>query len=631
MCGVLLYINHKDGVDLDKFHTALSLQNHRGPDDFGVYVAKRPESALEDARKYSSSRPFLAVGHKRLSIIDLSTQSRQPVVNHKKRTFMSYNGEIYNFMDFASNSTSQSDTLTLFELLNTNYVNCLDSLNGMWGIIFGDLNKGEITFCRDRYGKKPLYYHCSDTSIIISSEIKSIYYILNKDRVVNPRLLSRYLIAKLTPYPNNIETFYHGIKSVMPGEVLTYKIGTKSIINRASVTFKNYLEDLSDVSKNNLIEKIKNDLEYSVSLRLRSDVKVGVLISGGVDSSAIAGYAANSNYHNVEFYTCHLVDNNNQVTKDLEFSRRLASDLGIKLNEIEISDQSYDFNNILRHLTKYSELPTNFLLSTVPTYLISKAMKENGVGVAIDGIGGDEIFGGYPSFQSLALAASSNSKLSLVLRYAGMWSKLNGFNAKSLVKFYTKIILSFITKNTFDGFDQINENLKALVKTNLHEYLDEGLQMIRERNTSYDVTERQEFEIQKYQLPFYLGTGDTFNMMNSIENRSPLLDVNLKKYTYISDKLNFDGGFSKSMLRQAMHQNIPDYIRWRSDKTGITSTFNLDKLLNKENLELIIDSNFIKEISQFSLSKEYLLKNKFIARSLLSLAVLDDVYKLKLN
>ena len=155
--------------------------------------------------------------------------------------------------------------------------------------------------------------------------------------------------------------------------------------------------------------------------------------------------------------------------------------------------------------------------------------------------------------------------------------------------------------------------------------------MIRERNTSYDVTERQEFEIQKYQLPFYLGTGDTFNMMNSIENRSPLLDVNLKKYTYISDKLNFDGGFSKSMLRQAMHQNIPDYIRWRSDKTGITSTFNLDKLLNKENLELIIDSNFIKEISQFSLSKEYLLKNKFIARSLLSLAVLDDVYKLKLN
>ena len=142
MC-VLLYINHKDGVDLDKFHTALSLQNHRGPDDFGVYVAKRPESALEDARKYSSSRPFLAVGHKRLSIIDLSTQSRQPVVNHKKRTFMSYNGEIYNFMDFASNSTSQSDTLTLFELLNTNYVNCLDSLNGMWGIIFGDLNKGE--------------------------------------------------------------------------------------------------------------------------------------------------------------------------------------------------------------------------------------------------------------------------------------------------------------------------------------------------------------------------------------------------------------------------------------------------------------------------------------------------------
>ena len=80
-----------------------------------------------------------------------------------------------------------------------------------------------------------------------------------------------------------------------------------------------------------------------------------------------------------------------------------------------------------------------------------------------------------------------------------------------------------------------------------------------------------------------------------------------------------------------MHQNIPDYIRWRSDKTGITSTFNLDKLLNKENLELIIDSNFIKEISQFSLSKEYLLKNKFIARSLLSLAVLDDVYKLKLN
>ena len=636
MCGVLLYINKKTGVNLQKFNEALDMQSHRGPDDRGVFYLDELDSrGFQETtlNQNHQSQPSLVIGHRRLSILDLTEGSRQPMVNSLKK-FLIYNGEFYNYKDYATKETSHSDALTLFSLLQDESFMGFNKVNGMWASIYGDIAKEKIYLSRDRYGKKPLFYYQGDGIFIASSEIKSIFHLTGKDREVNPRGLGKFIYGRLSPFnPLNHESFYKHISCIPPGGNLELDIKTLKLKILQDTKFQ-----FQAISHNSLSlqKEIEHDIEKSVLLRLMGDVKIGALVSGGVDSSFISGVIAQQGLaENVEFYTCHIVDQNSKVNSDLFYSRMLAKHLNIKLNEIKLPDlNASTFLGVCEELTKHAEVPVNFQLSSIPTYLISKHMQEKGIGIAIDGVGGDEVFGGYPSFQSMALALANQGKYIGAMENYLRWLKQYSPNSLLAAKLLAKVLQA-----TFTSQDHSNEPSKLCIDLQncfveeareLHDSIEEACFEMDQRNRFTTNTQRQLFEIERYQLPYYLGIGDSFNMANSIENRSPFLDCNLYKYIEMPEKFKNSIAFNKDILRKSMPSNIPDSIKFRKGKVGIGTPYGQEYLFSPEAKEIVLDSNFVRSIVKKELLNDTLVNDKYFFRSLFSIAMLDSKYPLSL-
>ncbi len=631
MCGILAYlsVNHKQKIST--FSEALKLQENRGPDDSGIYYLENNKLVEAKNEKSSDLVSSFIVGHNRLSIIDPSKKSRQPVLEDRK--ILSYNGEFYNFKDHSISKYKNSDTLTLFHNLKNHGIKFLDNVNGMWALFYGDLEHNEFFFARDRYGKKPLYYYKGESFLIISSEIKSIFHILNKKRIINKRALAFYLVGKLSPYLSDGNTFYKNIKAVKPGHILNFNFSKNKISLYKTIGFYEKTSNTLDYTKvrNQLFEEL-ND---SVKLRLTSDAIIGLQISGGVDSSLIAGFAAQNlqDREKLKFYTCHIIDKNNKVNRDLYYSRVLAKELNFSLNEVSINPNDKNlFLKIHKKISKSCEIPINIQLSTVPTYLISQKMKNDGVKVAIDGVGGDEVLGGYPKFDKLIIANLRSKKY---LNATKLFINKRSFENLNLNKTLFSILRlsKEFFKNSMSVFEVVCRDFLNLVvdkelKNNLilfstNYFFRDGLD---------NQKDRQLFEIQKYNLPFYLGIADSVNMINSIENRSPFLDYRLFKYIFMNENYKINRGFNKYILRDCVPSNVPDSIKWRRQKFGMTNVFSNDNFFTKESLEMIMDSNFI---NSFIKDKDLLMK-KFSSKSniilqFLSLAVLDDHYDLYLN
>ena len=638
MCGLLLYLNKEEGVDLGCFQKALNLQESRGPDDYGIICVESLASKnITDVRNFpdaQKNRPQLVIGHRRLSIIDTSTDSRQPFIDNNTSTFLAYNGEFYNFEDFATKATQHSDALTLFDLFRSKTISGLEEVNGMWATIFGDLNKNKIYLSRDRYGKKPLYFYHDRSKFIVSSEIKSIYSLTGFSRQVDSEALGYFFIGKLSPYLNDGSSFYKNIHSVKPGEIISYDLNKDKIFHETNVGFKQPEISFAQKNEDELSRQLTSDLEDAVKLRLRSDVKVGILVSGGVDSSSIAGIAAKSaSVDDLSFYTCHIVGSDNLVTEDLYYSRELAKQLGIELIEISLEELDQDsFFSCARKLSGYAEIPLNLMLSCIPTYLISEKMRDHGIGVAIDGVGGDEIMGGYPSYQSLSLANMANGNFLQGFKFYFEWARQFRPGMKSASTF----LLSLLHKASLGrNNEEIHNPLIQILSEEMKpKELRDSIELLHKnffyRNKLCSPTDRQIFEVNKYQLPYYLGTSDHFNMINSIENRSPFLDYRLNKYIGIDEDLKVNKGFNKYLLRKSMPKNIPESIRWRRGKIGIGTPYSNNNIFSERSKEMVLDSSFVKSIVPHKeILKDFNL-SKALFRPLFSLALLESHYELRL-
>ncbi|MDA9082169.1 asparagine synthase (glutamine-hydrolyzing) [Gammaproteobacteria bacterium] len=636
MCGVLICINKKTGVNLQQFGEALDMQSHRGPDDRGVfYIDEFDSRGFQEFQPNHNHQfqPILAIGHRRLSILDLTERSRQPMVNALKQ-FLIYNGEFYNYKDYATKETSHSDALTLFSLLQDESSMGFNKVNGMWASVYGDIIKEKIYLSRDRYGKKPLFYYQDDGIFIASSEIKSIFHLTGKDREVNPRGLGMFLYGRLSPFnPLNHESFYKDISCIPPGGNLELDIKTLKLKTLQDTKFK-----FQAISHNplSLQKEIEHDIEKSVSLRLMGDVKIATLVSGGVDSSFISGIIAKQGLaENVEFYTCHIVDQSSKVNSDLFYSRILAKHLNIKLNEIKLPDlNTSTFLGVCEELTKHAEVPVNFQLSSIPTYLISRHMREKGIGIAIDGVGGDEVFGGYPSFQSMTLALANQGKYLGAMENYLRWLKQYSPGSLNAAK-----LLAQTLQAAFKGHSDKNEPSKLCLDLQncfveeareLHDSIEEAYLKMDQRNRFTTNTQRQLFEIERYQLPYYLGIGDSFNMANSVENRSPFLDCNLYKYIEMPEKFKNSIAFNKDILRKSMPSNIPDSIKFRKGKVGIGTPYGQEYLFSPEAKEIVLDSSFVRSIVKKELLNDGIMNDKYLFRSLFSIAMLDSKYPLSL-
>ena len=372
MCGISGIASSKklDNIifTLNEMNDCLS---HRGPDDSDIYNYKN----------------YVAMGHKRLSIIDLSNHSRQPVVSKCKRFVMSFNGMIYNYKELSkniksNNLISNSDTLVLIEHISKHGLEkTLNVINGMFAIALFDIKLQKFFLARDRFGKKPLYYENSEDFLFFASEIKSILKI-KKQKNINRKMLTNYFYFG---YSTGSETFYEGIKQVGPGKFLEKDIKNKTTKIKQ---YWNFFNDgnYSNSSEKIDMQKIENLLLESIKFRLRSDVSTGIFLSGGVDSGLITALASKVTEKKLNTYTV-IFDNKKYSEREdaLEVAKKYNT------NHMEIKLNPTDMINLLPKIYEIFDEPTADP-SIFPSLAVTSEAS-NYCKVMLNGEGADEIFG----------------------------------------------------------------------------------------------------------------------------------------------------------------------------------------------------------------------------------------------
>lgn len=370
MCGIVGYAGFTNRVSLDK---GISKINHRGPDDQGVAYFDK-----------------VALGSTRLAIIDLSKKGHQPMFNHDKSLCIVYNGEIYNFKDIKRllekkyQFKSHTDTETILYAYQEWGPKCLEKLNGMFSFVIYDLKKKIVFGARDRLGQKPLKYYLDENKLIFASEIKAVLALLGEKPEIDEVAIDNFLTFQYVPSP---KTGFRNIYKLPAGHYFIYKNRKLSIQKYWSLKFD---------KKNNFADKeweelIFNELNTAVKSHLISDVPVGALLSGGLDSSLMVALMSRHYRGKINTFSIGFDD---QRFDESEYSNKVSKLYSTSHTKLIVSSKEL-MNNISKLVDFYDEpIADNSIL---PTLLVSKLASKK-VKVALTGDGGDENFAGYDRY-----------------------------------------------------------------------------------------------------------------------------------------------------------------------------------------------------------------------------------------
>lgn len=542
MCGIAGVID----LNGSRVHRELVLSMteavaHRGPDGSGVFC--------EDN---------VGLGHRRLSIIDLSEAAAQPMF-YKDRFVMVYNGEVYNYPEIKSELVATGHTFNTgsdSEVILAAYLewgkDCVNHFNGMWAFaIYDRMNK--TVFCsRDRFGVKPFYYSLQKNILHFGSEIKQL---LKTGMVpkVNRKVLADYLVLGLEEH--NDETFFEGIRRLLPGHHLTIHAGEKNFKIEKYYSLKpNY--SIAGLELDAAVDAYRDELKRSVRYRLRSDVKVGTCLSGGLDSSVIAGIAA-SGYHpgdqsGFNAFTAASVDTANDETT---YAKQVVDHAGLNWH-ITRPDSSL-FREVIDEVIATQEEPFGSP-SVFMQYFVMQEARKQGCPVLLDGQGGDETLLGYQRYYPAYLKG-----LPLTSRFNALMksSQNSGLSVPKLIQtyyYFTHAGLRIKRQRLRSGFlskDILDAVSEDVVKEIAH--------------ASSDITAMQILELTKTQLPHLLRYEDKNSMRFSIETRLPFLDYKLVELALgINNSFKIKEGYTKYLLRKAGAGFVPESILWRKNKIG---------------------------------------------------------------
>ena len=599
MCGISGVINKNNkSVEELLIHQMTNIIAHRGPDSSGSYLYKN-----------------IAFGHRRLSILDLSSSGHQPM-KYLDDLVITYNGEIYNFIEIREELIqkgyifdSNSDTEVILKAYHCWGKTCVNYFNGMWSFSILDI-KQKIVFCsRDRFGVKPFYYIENNDLFSFGSEISQLLLFI-PNRILNKKIALDYLISGIEECSN--ETFFKDIYLLKGGHNLVFDLQTNSYEIERYYNLK-----LSD-QKNTSVDDYIQELKRSITLRLRSDVKVGTCLSGGIDSSTISSFASKLYQNSNEKFMAIHAKSSEYKTDESEFAKIVSKISNINLNFVEPSYS--DFKSNILSIIKIQQEPFGSL-SIIMQYFVFKKAKELGCIVMLDGQGGDETLLGYERYYpaivkskkgiaklKALLQSSKNSRLSLLdtIKYQYYFS-----NYKLRLK-----RLKF--KNSFYKSEILNE------------YESEELRIISE---SYnDISILQKNEIESSQLPHLLKYEDRNSMANSIESRLPFLDYKLVELSLnTNNSLKIKDGWTKFILRKAAETILPKEIVWRKTKLGFNAP---EKTWTKE-----FENEMIKEIQQSEILNNFIdFKNLYFKSldlrtkwRLYNFSAWEKEFKVKLN
>ena len=562
MCGIVSI--HSSGICLQDSEGILDkmMQRiiHRGPDGEGkIYIPRQ-----------------VLLGHRRLAIIDLE-HGQQPMISACGRYSLIFNGEIYNYLELRQNMIQQgdkfktvSDTEVLLQLLIRYGAKGLDQINGMFAFVFHDSVKNEWLAARDPFGIKPLYFSRIGEHLVFASEIKAILAHPNITANRNEKALHQYLAFQMCL---DDETLFEGVKKIMPGHYL--KGNGSEIKQTVPYWDTNYKIDRCN-TEDYFLDKIRDTLEDSVRLQLRSDVPLGSHLSGGIDSSLISVLASNQLESPLSLFHGKFAESSNY--DESEYAKIIAMETAGNL--LEVVPSSADFVENLPNLIYAMDEPVAGP-GLFPQFAVSKLAKEH-VKVVLGGQGGDEIFGGYARYLVGYLEQALKGSIYETQEEGEHLVSLQSIVPHlPILKQYIPLLSQFWEKGLFGEMDHRyfclidrSQGAQKLLNPDFFKQFDKDYlfstfqKVFNHPDTLSYINKMTHFD-QKTLLPALLQVEDRVSMNVSLESRVPLLDTRLVDLvTTIPPKLKFQGGRTKHLLKKAISPLLPDAILNRKDKMG---------------------------------------------------------------
>ncbi|OWY73446.1 asparagine synthase (glutamine-hydrolyzing) [cyanobacterium TDX16] len=577
MCGICGYVGDHRPELLEPMALAMV---HRGPDDMGTW---------------HSAEGQVGLGHRRLSILDLSPAGHQPMSTPDGRYWITYNGEIYNFQEHRERFEKQgmqfrghSDTEVILALFAEKGPACLDDLNGIFALGIWDTHKRELVLARDHAGIKPLYYMQSGRRLFFASEIKALLKIPETSRRLNREALDAYLTFLWVP---GEETMLEGINKVEPGHWLTWRDGR---IEKKKWFHLAYEPDNS-LSEDAWVDAAHDTFLRTTRRQMVSDVPLGAFLSGGLDSSSIVACMREAfPQREINCYTVKLRPGDmrlDQFEDDYPHAQRVADHLGIRLKAIELGSSVISLlPKMIYHLDEPDADAAIF-----PSYLISKLAREDGTTVLLSGTGGDEIFFGYRSHQALrrlqAISAMPRWLTGPLLSAAASVTRgaLGAHKAlpRRLAKFSNLLSRNGIHRHMALS-DWSSDDVRArLYSKEMGATLagcDSPPDCMRRYYNEFqgrgDLNRRSHVLIQTFLASHNFLYTDKTSMAASVEARVPFMDVELMRLAArMPEDVKLKGQTTKYVLKRAMERYLPREVIYRS-KTGFGAP--LRKWINED-------------------------------------------------
>lgn len=571
MCGIngIFHFQSQRKIDSKILTKMRDSMDHRGPDDQGLFVENN-----------------IGLGHRRLSILDVSAAGHQPFSSDDERFVMVYNGEIYNFKEFYPELKSNgfeiktgSDTEVLLKLFQLYGSKMLHRLNGMFAFAIWDKEKKELTVARDRMGVKPLYYSFSNETFYFASEQKALFS-AGLPLKIAQNGLEEYIFNRFVAGEN---TLYENIKKVLPGHIITLHQGGK-VVTEKWWDLKSEIQNQPKI--NNPLEWFSETFDDSCKLRMVSDVPVGVLLSGGLDSSSILASLYQQNFKNIETFNIGFKE---EEHNESHLAKMLTEKFNYRFNTIKLEDE--DLYNHLIKATYYQDEPIMHL--NEPHLLAISEFAKPKVKVLLSGEGADELMGGYVRYKALEYPSLLGSIASIGV--LGVFEKKPRY--EKLIR-YAQLNKKqdLILYNSSNIFPEDISKMFGISNEPKNEF---RRQTYKEAKELYPKNLRRQalyFDQQTY-LRSLLYRNDRATMGASIECREPFLDQRLiTGLGSLDDKWLFTGKKGKFILKSAMENRLPETIL-KFKKVGLSAPWG-DYLIKspafKDELESFSKSDIFK-------------------------------------
>jgi asparagine synthase (glutamine-hydrolysing) len=572
MCGICGIFNlNADPFAVKSIHSMNDAQIHRGPDDEGYLFVNTSEQqirsimhASELKASYNAIKPNLVLAHRRLSVLDLSEKGHQPMSNDNGTLWITYNGEVYNYIEIRKELVSlgyqfrsNTDTEVILKAYEAWDIGCLDRFNGMWAFAIWDERKKRLFCARDRFGIKPFHYFRDNKKFVFASEIQAMLASGMINRGIDDESIYNFLVFNLLS--NGDGTFFKDIKQLESGHYLIINYDNSLEIKRWW-----YWKEDKDYKSCETGERFKSIFEDAVKIRMRSDVPLGSCLSGGLDSSAIV---CMMNYLNsterskaVETFTA--VYDGDPLCDEHEYSRCVVEHTNAK--EHLIFPKSGELLAEVENLVHIQGEPFQGL-SVYAQYCVMRKVRDCGVTVILDGQGGDELFWGYSRYYAFYYKYLLGK-----LRFYKAWKEF--LSAKTIRTDMS--VQSLIANFFYFGYPSIRymrNRIRAKKYLAADFYNSEYRQFFEALVNPVSAKEYQWSEIHANTLPHLLRYEDRNSMAFSVETRLPFLDYRLVNFAInLQPEDMIKDGYTKMPIRTGMANILPEKIRQRQTKLGFS-------------------------------------------------------------